>query len=60
MPYVTNFDVKGTKVQIQDAKATSDIQSINSKITNIEGEIANGLAISYTEDTMTIAFTGGN
>lgn len=60
MPYVTNFDVKGTKVDIQDAKATSDIQTINSKITQIEGDLENALAVSYTEDTNTISFTGGN
>ena len=59
MPYVTNFDVKGTKVDIQDAKATSDIQTINAKITAIEGDIANGLEVSYTEETKTISFTGG-
>lgn len=59
MPYVTNFDVKGTKVDIQDAKATHDIQTINAKITEIEGDIANGLEVSYTEGTKTISFTGG-
>lgn len=59
MPYVTNFDVKGTKVDIQDAKATQNIQSINTKITQLEGEIANSLEVSYTEGTMTISFTEG-
>lgn len=60
MPYVTNFDVKGTKIEIQDAKATQDITAINGKITEIESDIANGLNVSYESDTMTISFSGGN
>lgn len=61
MPFVTNFDVKGTIVEIQDAAATQKLLEIEDDISSIHTELENGLNVTYTEKTSTISFTeGGN